>query len=255
MDGNSEAPIFTLNQNPYSEITMNFFSNDTAISPICVSDSLQASVCQLFLMSRLRFGTQKHIEPDFEASDLFVIKKVETEIGEMFVSFFMDEYSNNPHIDEQIQLGIIAPALLASGEAEYIFHVSKAYHSIRDEEGMTEPKEACTGLFIDEDGAQLVFMATVDDCKKFACQKFQIDEWLKGPCDEPPELIEGVDITKLGQPNKKDSLWSFMSTKNMYCEQIEIINKGIRIAKQKADKIKEEIKAEEMEMEKNTLWN
>jgi hypothetical protein len=118
-----------------------------------------------------------------------------------------------------------------------------------------ETVDCCTGLFMDRDGAQFLYLATIDECKKLAHERLEMEAWINSDKEGSPEIKEGADLTDIDQPNKDDSIWRYMGTKNVFSEPIEMLNRGLRMAKQKAKEIEKEIEEQDREIEKNIMWN
>lgn len=250
---------------------MNIFNDksEDGITPLTVSPNLQETVFQLYKMSRLRFGLMRCVGDEKPlASDLFMIRaEVIDELDEdgkpitLYTSFSLNSFdSDNTFVDAEIQLAVVAPMFLASGECDYVVHVAEAKHGTKGVDGEIElSPPTCTGLFIDKKGAKLLLMAAIEDCKTLARQTFEIDEWLKtNPAKNHnsfPKVKDGKDLHDLSPPNKDNSLWGFVSTDEVYSPHIETVNKGIRAAKKEAEKLKLAIKEKEKERGGQVIWN
>ena len=243
--------------------------SDGGITPLTVSSSLQETVFQLYKMSRLRFGLMRCVgNKNPISSDLFLIRgEVIDELDEdgkpitLYTSFSLDSFdTDNTFVDAEIQLAVVAPMFLASGECDYIVHVAEAKHGTKGVDGEIElSPPTCTGLFIDKKGAKLLLVAAIEDCKTLAKETFKVDQWLEtNPIKNPestPEVREGHDPHHISPPNKNNSLWGFVSTDDVYSPHIETVNKGIRTAKREAEKIKSAIKEQEKDRGGQVIWN
>jgi hypothetical protein len=234
------------------------FLNDKNFNftPLFACSDLEQCIAQIFFMARLRFGAEVYEDPDFNVNDLFGIKAIEYEGETVYVAFFMNQYSNNPIIDTEIQLAVITPALFYADEVDFVFHIARCQHAEKEQYEKTgKGVDCCTGLFMDRDGAQFLYLATIDECKKLAHERLEMEAWINSDKEGSPEIKEGADLTDIDQPNKDDSIWRYMGTKNVFSEPIEMLNRGLRMAKQKAKEIEKEIEEQDREIEKNIMWN
>ena len=231
-------------------------SENLNFNPLFVCTDLEECISQLFFMARLRFGSEIYEDPNFNVNDLFGIKAVEYEKETFYVSFFMNQYSNNPIIDTEIQLAVITPALFYADEFDFVLHIARCQHAIKEEFDATgKTTDTCTGLFMDKEGAKFLYLSTIEECKKLAHEKLEMDAWINAGTEGSPDVREGVDLTEIDPPNEEGSIWRYMGTKHVFSEPIEMLNRGLRMAKEKSAEIKKEAEEQDKEIEKNIMWN